>query len=142
MLILGKISMGQCDIQPMIPKWLVISGLVGLMNFMIKIVASLLISKKNEEKTEIHIFCKWVPNFFYVILFGLLIAGNFWVYSNHSRVEYNRNIPKTYCNKNCYLFSFWIVTSINILIGIGISSWSIYYFSTIVKKAVELFKRK
>lgn len=48
--------------------------------------------------------------------FGWLIIGSYWIY----RI-YEPNYDKSrglYCNKTLYLFSFWVVTSVYIVVGV------------------------
>ncbi|RMZ93279.1 hypothetical protein BpHYR1_027942 [Brachionus plicatilis] len=51
--------------------------------------------------------------------FAWFITGNVWVYSKHKKVVYDDPNSSFYCDKTLYLFSFWIITSSYIMIGIG-----------------------
>ena len=43
---------------------------------------------------------------------GWFIYGNVIVYSIYSNVQYDETLyPDRYCDKLCYLFSFWIITA-------------------------------
>ena len=58
-----------------------------------------------------------------LFLFAWFIAGNVWVYSNYSKVQYDLTIgtslASTYCDKTTYLFTFWTITVSYIITGLS-----------------------
>ena len=50
---------------------------------------------------------------------GWFFTGNAWVYSIYRQVQYTdpKNLNGTYCNQQCYLFSFWTINVIYIILA-------------------------
>ena len=85
----------------------------------INIIFKLFRINRADEKssnTILNVFDSFISLFILV----WFICGNIWIYSIMNEVKYNKNTNNEfYCSKTTYLFSFWLVTSIYILVGLG-----------------------
>lgn len=61
---------------------------------------------------------KLLYNLFIENTYGSIFQGSVWVYKEFEP-NYDPNVANgKYCNKNLYLFAFWLITSVYILLGI------------------------
>ena len=59
--------------------------------------------------------------FFMLQIYIFFLKGNVWVFSNHSKVQYNdASSVSNYCDRTTYLFSFWIIVGPYILSAISL----------------------
>jgi len=123
-LVIGVPRQEECTIQPMLPKWLIVSGSCGLAYAVINGFARLLDFLKKRKnpnssnKTLTLVQC--ILQLLGLFCFGWFIYGNYLVYSIYSDVQYDALLnQETYCSKLLYLFSFWSITASWILIALS-----------------------
>jgi len=119
MITIGSLYLKGCTIQKMIPIWLIVFGSLLIVKNISTLVQRINSINKGDEKgssTAMNVFDSFM-SLFIVIWF---ICGNIWTFSIVDIVQYNDKLDvATYCSKTTYLFSFWLITSIYILIGVS-----------------------
>lgn len=127
MILIGAKFKDDCPVEPFIPIYLIVGGSFGIIKTIIVIIQGILYSgdifSRNtdkqiqvDERPSVWIF---VDGFLNLFLFTWFIAGNIWVYSNYKpHFTPPLHQPMNYCNKTLYLFSFWVITSSYIVIGL------------------------
>jgi hypothetical protein len=116
--------------QKMIPFWLIMFGALlitknistliqRLMSFKTKSVVNTSVVVENHQSsmsTILNVF----DSFMTLFLIIWFICGNIWVYSNLSRVQFSDHLLETtFCSKLTFMFSFWMITSIYLLVALG-----------------------
>lgn len=85
----------------------------------LSIIICIFRSRKGKQSTEPTLLACFI-NLLSIFLFVWFIIGNVWVYSIVQTVQYDEiYYPKQYCDKLCYMFSFWYITATWILIGLS-----------------------
>jgi len=126
----GLLNQEKCEIQPMIPVWLVIMGSGSLIlsltklisGFKITIESDLIMKHKKQESIILNFTIHNV--YFYLtafLLFVWFMIGNFWIYSLLNTVTFNNKLnndsKKNYCDKTTYWLAFWTITFMNTFIA-------------------------
>ncbi|XP_078525465.1 transmembrane protein 272-like isoform X1 [Lissotriton helveticus] len=106
----GSVYFHDCPAQYLIPYYLIISGVSGLL----LLIPSILPCRNREVSSDL-------INAFHLI-FGLFqlaffIAGNVWIYSIYAP-NYADPTAANYCRKGLYLYAFWITTLVYIFLGL------------------------
>lgn len=131
MIIIGSYYLKSCPIQNMIPIWLVIFGSLLIIKNISTLVQRINSLKKGEEKsssTAMNVFDSLMSMF----IAGWFVCGNIWTYNIRNQVQFDNKLDlATYCSKTTFLFSFWLITSIYILICVGCLTFCITVCLTI-----------
>lgn len=112
-IIVGAIGVGRCPVQPMIPVWLLISGLMNLFRNAFG-VACTMKQNKTPRQTTIRDFGMGI---FFFVWFVWLTLGSYWIYDVYNVVVYEHGEPN-YCNQAVYSFAFVILTFAFVVLGI------------------------
>ncbi|CAF0818200.1 unnamed protein product [Brachionus calyciflorus] len=119
MIIIGAIYKDQCTIDHKIPIWLIVYGVFGLLNVILRTVQnSHYIFKKARNELNESFKIKMRILIIDLFLFAWFICGNVWIYSVKSKVVTDNQLDPSYCHANCYYFAFWMITIKWILLGI------------------------
>lgn len=115
MIIVGSVYLRDCPAEPHIPVYLIVGGAFGAlknaMNFWSR-------CKRNEgEEDERRLRQSPADTVINCFLFAWFITGCVWVYRIY-QPEYEDTTSILYCNKNLYMFSFWLITTAYIVLGI------------------------
>lgn len=118
MIVIGSLYVKDCSFQIMIPIWLIVSGALSIIKNLSTLIQRIkALNNVESTSTFINVF----DSFMTLFLIVWFLCGNYWVYHDNSLIQYtNRELETTYCDKTTYLFSFWLITSIYMLIGAGI----------------------
>uniref|UniRef100_A0A8C1FRF1 Uncharacterized protein n=2 Tax=Cyprinus carpio TaxID=7962 RepID=A0A8C1FRF1_CYPCA len=110
----GAIYLHDCQKQPYIPIYLLVSGGFALV---LGLLSCLPCTQEPEDGTQslLSSLCTAWNSLVSLFLFCWFIAGNVWIYSIY-QPDYNTGTD--YCNKTLYLFAFWTTTLVYILLGI------------------------
>lgn len=113
MIIIGSIHFNDCKLQRLIPIWLIVSGFLTI----IKNISTLIerIKSQDDGRTGnkiLNIFDSLLT----ILIVVWFICGNIWTYSNYRKVQTVDTSRDDYCHSIVYYFTFWIITSIYILI--------------------------
>ncbi|MCI4394120.1 hypothetical protein PGIGA_G00165200 [Pangasianodon gigas] len=117
-LVIGVLYLEACPHQPLIPIYLLVSGVFAL----VLVLLSCLPCTQEEENGggAISTLCTTWNSLITLFLFCWFIAGNVWVYSIYEP-NYDPHTP-SYCAKTLYLFAFWTITLVYIIIGLIITA--------------------
>lgn len=113
MIVIGSIHFNDCKLQLLIPIWLIVSGFLTI----IKNISTLIERIKNQDDARtgnkiLSIFDSLLT----ILIVVWFICGNIWTYSNYRKVQTVDASKDNYCHSIVYYFTFWIITSIYILI--------------------------
>lgn len=109
MLIVGSIYVNDCKIQPNIPVYLIVSGVLGTIQHVIAVWTKYVPKETGGRLKVYRAYCKVVDYFLHLFLAIWFILGCVWVYSNYSDVVFEDTFKEEYCHKTLYLFSFWVL---------------------------------
>ncbi|XP_056431152.1 transmembrane protein 272-like [Gadus chalcogrammus] len=117
-IVIGSLYLHQCPRQRLIPVYLVVVGVFGLM---LSLLSCLPCSQQAEDgsSTALGRVCATWNSLTSLFLFCWFIAGNVWIYSIY-QPNYNHTTTavEPYCHKTLYLFAFWTTTLLYILLGL------------------------
>ncbi|XP_063403552.1 transmembrane protein 272-like [Mytilus trossulus] len=116
MIAVGATYLHDCPAEKMIPIYLIVAGVFTIITNILTIIRGEVNNRKEgeEEKQsgpgpEHLIIC---------FLFAWFIAGNVWVYRTYDDWQSSNSILDNYCNPTLYYFSFWIISSIYVVLGV------------------------
>jgi len=110
-LVIGILYLEKCSIQKYIPIWLIVMGAVGIYTALTKAITNTIQKCRKSKETSSCCLFDCLNCIASVFLLGWFIAGNVWVYGNYKTVSYNATGDlNLYCDKVCYLYSFWFIT--------------------------------
>lgn len=118
---IGIVYIEQCPKQPYIPIFLVVAGALTILSSTVNIFIQKLFSTGTvPEKNVSDRGLIAVTNLLHGITFSWYIAGCIWIYGAF-QPEYNfqPEMKSVYCNRNLYLFAFWLMSSAFIVIGVA-----------------------
>ncbi|XP_076446958.1 transmembrane protein 272-like isoform X2 [Babylonia areolata] len=132
MIVIGSIYVDDCPEEKMIPIWLLVAGVVGLVRNVISTCCRCCCNKKKDDDAEggqqgegeeeqqegmAGKLCKAFDSLLGVFSGAWFIAGNVWVYRSKGDISSDSNAVN-YCHPTVYWFSFWFITSTYILLGV------------------------
>ncbi|KAF8790086.1 uncharacterized protein LOC129961050 [Argiope bruennichi] len=109
LLIIGCIYIDDCKIQPNIPLYLIVSGVLGTIQHFIAIWTKYVPKDSLGRIKEYRNYCKIVDCVIQLFLTIWFVLGCIWVYGVYNEVEYRDTERNEYCNQTLYLFAFWIL---------------------------------
>ncbi len=108
--IFGIRYLHDCPIQPRIPIYLLVQGTIGLLIFVIHLLAIVYILCLTKFKYYFIATIATVTAFLGLFLFAWFIAGNIWTFSVVKRVQFiNQTKSYSYCNGHLYHAAFWLL---------------------------------
>ncbi|XP_060768865.1 transmembrane protein 272-like isoform X2 [Neoarius graeffei] len=117
-LVIGVLYLEECPCQPLIPIYLLVSGVFAIMLVMLSCLPC---TQEGENGGgAISTLCTTWNSLVTLFLFCWFIAGNVWIYSIYEP-SYDQHTVQ-YCAKTLYLFAFWTVTLVYIIIGLIITA--------------------
>lgn len=109
-LIFGIIYSSDCPIQRYIPVYLIVQGSVGLLIFIIHLLAIVYILCITKFKYFFICTIAILTALLGLFLFAWFIAGNIWIFSMFNRVQFDDPAnTNSYCNGVLYHAAFWLV---------------------------------
>lgn len=114
MIVMGLVYLHDCPQGEYIPVYLLVGGIFGIVKQLLHLSAR--VRQTEQERQEENLRQSPTQTLLNCFMLGWFIIGSVWVYK-----EYEPNYDPTignYCNKNLYLFAFWLITSVYILLGI------------------------
>nr|XP_033779776.1 transmembrane protein 272-like [Geotrypetes seraphini]XP_033779777.1 transmembrane protein 272-like [Geotrypetes seraphini] len=109
----GAVYLGQCPKQKLIPHYLIVSGSGGLLYLALSCLPC---GGNGREPLPPSLPTVIVRGLLLFFLFVYFIVGNVWVYSIYLPDFEHQESPK-YCQRQLYLYAFWILTLHYILLG-------------------------
>ncbi|GJQ86648.1 hypothetical protein Trydic_g15750 [Trypoxylus dichotomus] len=115
MIVMGLIYLHDCPQGEYIPVYLLVGGIFGILKQLLHL--STRVRQREEEREEEQLRQSPTQTLLNCFMLGWFIIGSVWVYK-----EYEPNYDQSkndgqYCNRNLYLFAFWLITSVYILLG-------------------------
>jgi len=119
MLIIGSIYVYDCNAEPNIPVYLIVSGVIGTIQHVITIWTKY-VPKETQGRLKVQrSYCKSLNGLLHLFLIIWFILGCVWIYGVHE-VEFRDRHKDEYCHKTLYYFAFWIMNLSFILLAIVI----------------------
>ncbi|XP_018336283.1 uncharacterized protein LOC108744834 isoform X2 [Agrilus planipennis] len=115
MIVMGAMYLHDCPGGEYIPVYLLVGGIFGILKQLLHL--SVRVRKREEERQEEHLRQSPTQTLLNCFMLGWFIIGSVWVYKEYEP-NYDPNVDQlNYCNKNLYLFAFWLITSVYILLA-------------------------
>ncbi|XP_033746204.1 transmembrane protein 272-like [Pecten maximus] len=118
---IGASYLHDCPAERLIPIYLIVAGVFGTLKG-IGLIGQSVKSRKNntegpedEKKQPTNPFDSLVNLF----LFAWFICGNVWVYGLKDEWVSSPATAGNYCHPTLYYFSFWVITTTYIMMGVG-----------------------
>jgi hypothetical protein len=121
-IIVGVFNKENCQVQTMIPVWLIVMGAGSLIIAFIKIIGNIimLIKKRSNAEAQEPVLLNCFSFCGTIFLLVWFILGNVWVYSKWNTVRYDKYLdPNNYCDKITYLLAFWSITISYVFIALA-----------------------
>nr|XP_046237508.1 transmembrane protein 272-like isoform X2 [Scatophagus argus] len=117
---IGAIHLNDCPRKHLIPIYLIVSGVFGLMLTLLSCLPCAQ-EPRDANPNPLSRLCMTWNSLISLFLFCWFIAGNVWIYSIY-QPNYDKSTTDVdpYCDKTLYLFAFWITTLVYILIGVSL----------------------
>ncbi|KAK6014906.1 hypothetical protein OSTOST_19701, partial [Ostertagia ostertagi] len=109
----GLIKVGTCPVEPLVPVWLLMAGILNVIYNVVAIIFIMLHDKK-ARTPKIRELVMGVLTAAWLIW---LILGSYYVYEIYDVVVYEQNHPK-YCDRFVYTFAFFVITISYVFLGI------------------------
>ncbi|XP_071950285.1 transmembrane protein 272-like isoform X2 [Antedon mediterranea] len=116
MIVIGAVYKDDCPAQDKIPIYLIVGGAFTIAKNLMDLCSRW--SKRRTEDGEDNQMSKQgaCSSLFGCFLFAWFIAGNVWIYGTDPNTD-NVN-ALNYCNGTLYYFSFWLLNSTYIILGL------------------------
>ncbi|XP_070552897.1 transmembrane protein 272-like [Ptychodera flava] len=123
MIIIGSIYKDDCPAEPYIPIYLIVSGAFVLAAFFLSACAGdkkrRLVNDDVEDDDSASYGCaKCLSSLISLFLLAWFIAGNVWIYETYEP-NYSDATADNYCHETLYLFSFWLMNTTYIILGLS-----------------------
>lgn len=141
MIVTGSLNLKNCPIQNLIPIWLIVIGSLSVIKNLSTLIQRINIlnnkKKKKADKAGSSTIVNIVDSLLAAFLIIWFLVGNYWVYSVTGTVQFidnstnvtnitstfdiNRNetITSFYCDRLTYELSFWVITTLHMIIGLS-----------------------
>ncbi|XP_058061896.1 uncharacterized protein LOC131212125 isoform X1 [Anopheles bellator] len=113
MLVFGIIYLYDCPQGEYIPVYLLVGGGFGVLKQLLHL--STRVRSREEQELE-RLRQTPTQTLINCFMLGWFIIGSFWIYRIYEP-NYDPALGK-YCNKSLYLFTFWLITSVYITLGV------------------------
>ncbi|KAK3099889.1 hypothetical protein FSP39_011295 [Pinctada imbricata] len=121
----GSIYIRSCPMERMIPVYLIVSGILGMIHNVSGIVQR--IKQRSRETETEHGDTERKPNpvvsafnsLLICFIFVWFIAGNVWIYSAYNDIvtDARQSTSFRYCDQTLYYYAFWTATAAYVLVG-------------------------
>ncbi|XP_069141643.1 transmembrane protein 272-like [Argopecten irradians] len=118
---IGASYLHDCPAERLIPIYLIVAGTFGTLKG-IGLMGQSCKSRKDEQdgnQAEKKQATNPFDSLLNLFLFAWFICGNVWVYGLKDKWVSSPVTAGNYCHPTLYYFSFWIITSTYILMGVG-----------------------
>lgn len=114
MIVMGGIYLHDCPQGEYIPIYLLVGGIFGILKQLLHL--SVRVRQREEEREAELLRQSPTQTILNCFMLGWFIIGSVWVYKEYEP-DYDPRSPY-YCNRNLYLFAFWLITSVYIILGV------------------------
>jgi hypothetical protein len=126
MVVIGTIYLKECPICDYIPVYLLIGGTFGILKQLLSL--SVRVREREDDQELERLRQTPTQTLLNCFMLGWFIIGSYWTYSISPSFE--PSAGKFYCHKTCYLFSFYLITSV--YVGLAVVSIVLVGFSMFV----------
>lgn len=113
MIVFGAIYLYDCPQGEYIPVYLLVGGGFGVLKQLLHLSTRV---RSREEQALERLRQSPTQTLINCFMLGWFIIGSFWIYRIYEP-NYDPAMGK-YCNKSLYLFTFWLITSVYMTLGI------------------------
>ncbi|CAB3411234.1 unnamed protein product [Caenorhabditis bovis] len=117
LIIFGLLNLPFCNVQPMIPIWLIVEGILFIISATFRIYFLIPVPRKSSHrrrprKMGSSLLCKGIEMVFALANLVWLILGCVWVYGSNSYVHFNEGMFEShYCEPTVYWAAFIACTT-------------------------------
>lgn len=115
MIIVGSVNVHKCPAEPYLPIFLIVGGVFGVLKNLMNFCSRC--RRQADDVEDERLRQTPLDTVINCFLFGWFITGCVWIYRIY-QPEYYDAESENYCNMTLYLFSFWLITSAYIIMGI------------------------
>ncbi|XP_062305551.1 transmembrane protein 272-like [Osmerus eperlanus] len=109
---LGAMHLNTCPLQPYIPIYLIVTGVLSMASLLLIYIRTAMI-----DESLLRFMCSLCLYLIIIFNFCWFISGAVWVYSTHYP-NYNPTSGEQYCQKTVYLFAFWFTNLSWVAVGL------------------------
>jgi len=141
MIVIGSVYFNDCPAEPYIPIFLIVGGAFSVFKYLIGVLSRVRrVETRSEQDPPPTHPAQSLITFF---LCGWFITGCVWVY----RIYWPKSEPdpnstgmlsQDYCNSVVYVFSFWLITTAYIFLGLFTSCICCFSILAVLLKRVDL----
>lgn len=118
MIVIGSVYFNDCPAEPYIPIFLIVGGTFSTFKYIIRVLTRVRRVETNadlQDPEPTHPAQSLITFF----LCGWFITGCVWVYRIYwPKSQAIDELDKDYCNRVVYVFSFWLITTAYIFLGL------------------------
>lgn len=114
MIVMGSIYLHECPQGEYIPVYLLVGGIFGILKQLLHLSSR--VRQTEEERQDESVKQSPTQHLLNCFMAGWFIIGSVWVYKEYEP-NYDPIVGK-YCNKNLYLFAFWLITAVYAILGL------------------------
>ncbi|KJH47888.1 hypothetical protein DICVIV_06016 [Dictyocaulus viviparus] len=117
LILIGTFNIPFCPIQPMIPIWLMVTGILIIISSTLRIFRLIPSPKNRRPNLSFDLCCGISEGLLFVTNIVWLTLGCIWVYGSKSRVHFQEYMfEEHYCDSTIFWTAFWICTIYLIII--------------------------
>ncbi|EPB75009.1 hypothetical protein ANCCEY_05928 [Ancylostoma ceylanicum] len=119
--LIGVFNIPFCQLQPMIPIWLLVTGLLFIISATLRIYRLIPSPNGRSRTMSLDLCCRGTEAFFLVVNAVWLTLGCIWVYGSKPYVHFEENMfEQHFCDWMLYWTAFWTCTASLIMVCIFI----------------------
>uniref|UniRef100_A0A183GGF8 G_PROTEIN_RECEP_F2_4 domain-containing protein n=1 Tax=Heligmosomoides polygyrus TaxID=6339 RepID=A0A183GGF8_HELPZ len=116
----GTFNIPFCQVQPMIPIWLIVAGVLFIITATLRIFRLIPAPRRSSHRSRalsLDLCCRLSEGLFFVINVVWLTLGCIWVYGSKPYVHFEEHMfEEHYCDWTLYWIAFWTCTIYLIMI--------------------------
>ncbi|KAE9418367.1 hypothetical protein Angca_001984, partial [Angiostrongylus cantonensis] len=112
LILIGTFNIPFCPIQPMIPIWLMVTGVLIIVSSTMRIVRLIPSPQHRRSNLSLDLCCHISEGLLIVSNVVWLTLGCIWVYGSRSRVHFQEYMfEEHFCDWTLYWIAFWVCTT-------------------------------
>lgn len=120
LILMGTFNIPFCQVQPMIPIWLIVAGVLFIITATLRIFRLIPAPRRSSHRSRalsLDLCCRLSEGLFFVINVVWLTLGCIWVYGSKPYVHFEEHMfEEHYCDWTLYWIAFWTCTIYLIMI--------------------------
>ncbi|KAJ1354211.1 hypothetical protein KIN20_038396 [Parelaphostrongylus tenuis] len=111
LILIGTFNIPFCPIQPMIPIWLIVTGVLIIVSSTLRIIRLIPSPQHRRRNLSLDLCCRASEALVIVSNVVWLTLGCIWVYGSKSRVHFQEYMfEEHFCDRMIYWIAFWVCT--------------------------------